>query len=133
MLESVLSAKGYKVLTAGDGLQALKVSNTHRGTIDLVVTDITLPQLSGWELADRITKARGQTAVLFISGFTSDDIARKYDFSGPIDFLQKPFTPETFVSKIRSVLDRAKTTRPSTTPGSDTTSNVVKIESFAAA
>jgi two-component system, cell cycle sensor histidine kinase and response regulator CckA len=108
MFEAILEAKGYNVLTAGDGLQALKVSNTHQGRIDLIVTDMTLPELSGWELADRIAKARGLTPTLYISGYSNEEIMRKYEFSGPIDFLQKPFAPETLLTRIRNVLSRAQ-------------------------
>jgi nitrogen-specific signal transduction histidine kinase/ActR/RegA family two-component response regulator len=106
MFEAVLTAKGYTVLTAGDGLQALKVSNHHQGQIDLLVTDIALPVLSGWELADRIAKARALTPILYISGFSNEEVSHRFAASAPIDFLQKPFAPEALLLKVRNVLER---------------------------
>jgi CheY-like chemotaxis protein len=109
MLVEVLTAKGYNVLAVGDGMEGLSLSRSHPSAIDLLITDLMLPELPGWQLADRIAKSRGPIPVLFISGYTSDEIAEKTQDRTGIEFLQKPFGNEAFLQKVRQILDHAKT------------------------
>ena len=105
MLVEVLTAKGYKVLDVGDGMAALALSHGHKGNIDLLVTDLMLPELPGWQLADRIAKARGAIPVVFMSGYTSEEVAHRTKGRNGIEFLQKPFGNEAFLVKVRQILD----------------------------
>jgi DNA-binding response OmpR family regulator len=109
MLAEVLTAKGYDVLAVADGMEGLSVSRNYRDTIDLLITDLMLPELPGWQLADRIAKSRGPIPVLFMSGYTRDEIAEKTKDRTGIDFLQKPFGNESFLQKVRQMLDQSKT------------------------
>ncbi|MDB6059092.1 MAG: Blue-light-activated protein, partial [Verrucomicrobiales bacterium] len=105
MLYEVLTAQGYNVIAVGDGMQGLTMSRTHQGTIDLLITDLMLPELPGWQLADRIAKSRGPIPVLFMSGYTNEEIADKTKGRTGIDFLQKPFGNDTLLRKVRTMLD----------------------------
>ena len=105
MLVEVLTAKGYNVVAAADGMAALALSHSHHGNIDLLVTDLMLPELPGWQLADRIAKARGPIRVLFISGYTSEEVTQQAKGRIGIEFLQKPFGNEALLVKIRQILD----------------------------
>jgi two-component system cell cycle sensor histidine kinase/response regulator CckA len=105
MLVEVLTAKGYNVLANGCGMSALAESHSYQGTIHLLITDLMLPELPGWQLADRIAKTRGATPVLFMSGYTSEEIAQKTKGRHGIDFLQKPFNNEALLIKVRQILD----------------------------
>lgn len=107
MLVEVLQSQGYKVLEAIDGEQALKIAEAQRGGIDLLVTDLVMPKISGRNLADKLMAARPGLKVLFISGYTDDEVVR---YGGGRDmaaaFLQKPFRPEVLLSKVRQVLEQ---------------------------
>lgn len=105
MLVEVLNAKGYHVLAAGDGMAALALSQSYQGTIHLLVTDLMLPGLPGWQLADRVAKARGPVPMLFMSGYTSEEVSEKAKGRSGIEFLQKPFGNEALLVKVRQMLD----------------------------
>ena len=105
MLVEVLTAKGYNVMAVGDGMQGLNISRTHQGVIDLLITDLMLPELPGWQLADRIAKSRGPIPVLFMSGYTNEEISEKTKGRTGMDFLQKPFSNEALLEKVRQILD----------------------------
>ena len=110
MLEEVLKSKGYRVLAAGDGMQALSVATSYDGVIHLLVTDVSLPVLTGWQLADRLAKARGDVPVLYISGYTGEEIAQRAATTRDAEYLQKPFQPDALLVKARQILDRKKPT-----------------------
>ncbi len=101
----VLRAKGYSVLEAHDGEGALAACKAHPGDIDLVLTDAVMPNLSGGELARRLSVARPGTKVLFMSGFTDSALIRHGVATGEVDCLLKPFTPESLAESVRRVLD----------------------------
>ena len=101
----VLRRHGYRVLTAADGRTALELADTHPGTIDLLITDVIMPELSGRQLADRLVERLPQLKVLFVSGYTDDAIVRHGILEPGIAFLQKPFSPESLARKVREVLD----------------------------
>jgi PAS domain S-box-containing protein len=108
MLVEVLKAAGYSVLDARHGEDALNVAEKHQGPIDLLVTDMTMPGFSGSELARRLGDKRPSMRVLFISGYTDQEAAHWDRLNQPLQYLQKPFHPDAFLSKARQILDRAK-------------------------
>jgi DNA-binding response OmpR family regulator len=110
MLEEVLKSKGYNVLSAGDGMQALSLASGFDGIIHLLITDVSLPVLTGWQLADKLSKARGEVPVLYVSGYTGEEIAQRAATTRDAAFLQKPFQPEALLVKARQILDRKKPT-----------------------
>jgi PAS domain S-box-containing protein len=103
----ILSGNGYKVLEAGNGREALLLSEAHRGEIHLLLTDVVMPKIGGRELADRIRTLRPELRILYMSGYTDDAILRDRVLEDGIPFLQKPFTPEGLARKVREVLDTA--------------------------
>lgn len=100
MLESV----GYNVLEAADGSDALQTVEHHAGPIDLMVTDVVMPQLNGFELARQVKEQRPDMKVLYVTGFIDvKEMSRQQGIS--LDtLLQKPFMPETLVKKVREML-----------------------------
>ena len=102
----ILEGRGYTVLEAGDGGEAMQLSARHEGSIDLLLTDVVMPELSGPELAERLAPLRPETRVLFTSGYTDHALLRASVWESGANFLQKPFTPEALVQKVRGVLDR---------------------------
>jgi len=101
----VLVQNGYTVLEARHGEEALRVCEQHEGTIHLMVTDVVMPEMSGRELAERLALLQPEMKVLYISGYTHNAIASHGVLEPGIAFLQKPFTPDALVCKVREVLD----------------------------
>ena len=101
----VLGAFGYKVLVARTGADALRIVAAHPGPIDLVATDVVMPEMSGGQLVEKVLKARPGVRVLFMSGYTDDEVMRRGVIDGATAFLQKPFTPDILAQKVRAVLD----------------------------
>jgi hypothetical protein len=104
LAREVLRRNGYVVLEARHGLDALRLAERHTDPIQLLVTDVVMPHMSGRELADRLAEVRPNMRVLFMSGYT-DHAAMHRHLTPGAAFLQKPFTPETFARKVRSMLD----------------------------
>jgi two-component system, cell cycle sensor histidine kinase and response regulator CckA len=100
-----LVASGYRVLSAKDGPEALTVAAGEPGTINLLLTDIVMPGMTGRELAERLAAVRPATRVLFMSGYTEDVVVRATAAAAGSAFLQKPFDPEALARKVREVLD----------------------------
>jgi PAS domain S-box-containing protein len=103
--ERVLSAFGYNVLVARTGAEALRIVAEHRGRIDLIATDVVMPEMNGSQLVTKVLKARPGIRVLFMSGYTDDEVVRRGVIDGQTAFLQKPFTPDLLAQKVRQVLD----------------------------
>jgi len=101
----VLRRHGYRMLTAADGRTALELAETHPGPIDLLITDVIMPELSGRQVADRLMERLPKLKVLYVSGYTDDAIVRHGILEPGIAFLQKPFSPESLARKVREVLD----------------------------
>jgi len=108
LILGMLRGKGYNVLVASDGDEALETAEKFEGAIHLLVTDVVMPRVSGPELAQRLLKARPDMGVLFMSGYTDKGII----FGGLVEpdtaFLQKPFTTGELARKVRGVLDAGK-------------------------
>jgi two-component system, cell cycle sensor histidine kinase and response regulator CckA len=103
----VLEARGYIVLEARNGQEALVLCDQHEGRIDLVATDVVMPGINGGMLVERLAVKRPALRVLFMSGYTDDDLLRRGIVDPRMAFLPKPFTPEALASKVREVLDGA--------------------------
>jgi two-component system cell cycle sensor histidine kinase/response regulator CckA len=101
----MLERHGYTVLEAPDGETALRLALMHQGDIDLLVTDVVMPDVGGRELADQLVARRPQLKVLYMSGYTDDAIVRHGNLQDGIAYLQKPFTPDALARKVRAVLD----------------------------
>jgi two-component system cell cycle sensor histidine kinase/response regulator CckA len=101
----VLESLGYTVLCAESGGQALDLVRDHKGKIDLVLTDVVMPEMSGREVERRLAEAGHAARVLFMSGYADDAILRHGVLETGVAFLQKPFTPDVLGRKVREVLD----------------------------
>jgi two-component system, cell cycle sensor histidine kinase and response regulator CckA len=103
----MLQLQGYTVLEAGNGDEALRVINKHgENTIDLVVTDVVMPQMGGKVLADKLKILRPNLKILFTSGYTDRAIVNNGVLEEGIDFLQKPFALDVLVRVVREILDK---------------------------
>jgi CheY-like chemotaxis protein len=102
--ELVLSESGYKVLSAPDAQEALR-QRPDAGGLDLLITDIVMPGLGGYELAQRLRSRRPDLKVLFTSGYTEDKLGPFNRLPPGTGFLQKPYRPEVLARKVREMLD----------------------------
>jgi two-component system, cell cycle sensor histidine kinase and response regulator CckA len=107
-----LRLRGYTVLEARDGLDALSVSKNHASTIHLTVTDVVMPHMSGGELAKELELLRPQTRMLFVSGYAGQTVLDHKVVDVENNFLQKPFTLKQLASKVRTVLDHNRQAVP---------------------
>jgi signal transduction histidine kinase/ActR/RegA family two-component response regulator len=105
LAERCLRSQGYRVLAAVDGVAALALCEHHRGTIDLLVTDVLMPRLSGPDLAEQLTATRPTLRVLYMSGYPQGAVANRRTAFSEAEFLQKPFLPDDLARRVRAVLD----------------------------
>ena len=105
MASVILTMYGYTVLEAQHGPEALELASQHQGRIDLMLTDVVMPLMSGRVLAAELRPERPDMRVLYMSGYTDDAIIQHGGFDAALHFIQKPFTPDTLAAKVRSVLD----------------------------
>jgi CheY-like chemotaxis protein len=105
----VLNQAGYRVLEASDGAMALRIAAEEVGEIDLVLTDIEMPTLGGRGMVDELHEMSPEIRVLFMSGYTDNEILRRGIRTSETDFLQKPFTAEALCAAVRSVLAKPAT------------------------
>ena len=103
---SILEEAGYKVISASGGAEAAELCAGRSEPIDLLLTDVVMPQSSGKEVADQLTKIQPSLRVLFMSGYTDEAIVHHGVLDANVEFIQKPFTPVTLSKKVRDVLDR---------------------------
>jgi CheY-like chemotaxis protein len=106
VIERVLSGNGYRVLLACEGSEALRVAGEHEGPIDLLITDVVMPGMGGREAASRLETSRPGLRVLFMSGYTDDAISHRGILETGLKFLQKPFTTDALLRKVREALER---------------------------
>jgi CheY-like chemotaxis protein len=105
LVRAVLESNGYKVLLATRGEDALSLADGNKGPINLMITDLVMPGMSGRELAERLAPKRPEMKVLYMSGYTDDTVVRHQVLDPDTPFLQKPFKPESLARKVREVLD----------------------------
>ncbi len=105
LAREILTLMGYTILTAREPAEALRISLEHTGIIDLLLTDVIMPGMSGRQLADRLTAERPGLKVVFMSGYTDNAIVHHGVLEPGTAFVQKPFTPESLTRKVRDVLD----------------------------
>jgi CheY-like chemotaxis protein len=105
LLQGILNKKGYKVLEAENGEDALRISRTHDGSIDLILTDVVMPKMSGKKVVERLQRLYPHVKVIYMSGYTDDAIVHHGVLEPGINFIEKPFTTEKLARKIREVLD----------------------------
>src|SRR5262249_19099350 len=107
LLQRSLCHNGYAVLVAEDGRQALRMIDGNHHPIDLLLTDMVMPGgINGYDLAQMLCKLRPELKVLYMSGYTDHFITGKRWLTSDFPLLQKPFTPNELVRKVREVLDR---------------------------
>jgi len=104
----ILSRQGYTVLEAGDGVQALEVSRAFDGDIHALVSDIVMPRMSGIQLAAHIVRERPHIRVLFMSGYTEEEIGPLFGSDIVPEFLPKPFTAARLVSAVAAALGNGR-------------------------
>jgi signal transduction histidine kinase len=102
---TILRKRGYNVLDAQDGVDALLVAEQHAGTIDLLLTDVVMPRMGGRPLAENLLALRPDVKVIYMSGYTDDVVVRNGLVEATLNFIQKPISPAGLARKIRDVLD----------------------------
>jgi two-component system, cell cycle sensor histidine kinase and response regulator CckA len=106
LVREILEKKGYTVIEAATGAEALHLWPIFRDDIDLLLTDIMMPQgVSGRELADRLLAEKPDLKVIYSSGYSLDVVSPGFSFKDGLNFLQKPYQPDTLARIVRSRLD----------------------------
>jgi PAS domain S-box-containing protein len=104
LITGVLASYGYSVLEACNGNSALSEAQQYAGRIDLLLTDVIMPDMTGKDVADRLHPARPEMKVLYVSGYSGEVIAHRGVLQAGVAYLPKPFTPTLLVRKVRQVL-----------------------------
>jgi DNA-binding NtrC family response regulator len=105
-LRETLLRNGYRVLEAADGRVALELAERYPGSISLLVADVVMPEVGGPELARLMVAARPRLRVVLVTGYGGDEHADELDGLA-VETLEKPFTTDAFVAKVREVLDES--------------------------
>jgi DNA-binding response OmpR family regulator len=108
LVRALLHSQGYSVLEARDAFDALRIADETASTIDLLLTDVVMPGMSGRELADRLLEERPETRLLYMSGYTEDTVLLHGVRTSGTAFLCKPFSPDLLLKRVREVLDGAR-------------------------
>jgi len=101
----VLESKGYRVIEASDGNEALRTCRGYDGPIHLLLTDVVMPRMGGVDLAEQVVAARPDMRILFMSGYAENAIVSQGILKPGASFISKPFRPSLLASKVREVLD----------------------------
>jgi PAS domain S-box-containing protein len=108
LVQEALRLSGYEVLVARHGIEALLTGAKHLGPIHLLLTDVAMPQMSGPEVAEKLSVARPEIKILYMSGYPDHPVFEQGGVRRDTAFLQKPFTPNLLTQKVREVLDGKK-------------------------
>jgi PAS domain S-box-containing protein len=101
----ILRESGYVVLSTTSGADAMDITAAHIKPIDLLITDVVMPEMSGPELANNLRRARGEMRILYMSGYTDDAVLVRQGLPEHSAFIRKPYTPQQFLQKVRETLD----------------------------
>ncbi len=104
-VHDVLRKNGYRVLEVPNGDEAIERSTSHRDAIHIMVTEVVMPGISGLDLARQLAGSRPKMRVLYLSGYTDELVERQGVLKPGAAFLQKPFTPDALLRKVRELLD----------------------------
>jgi PAS domain S-box-containing protein len=104
LIGKILRHQGYRVLEAKDGQHAIEIFQTHRGTVDLVIADVTMPEMDGLQLVEHLRKLQDGIKVLYISGYTPDVARCAPDLAQGRGFLRKPFTLGALQDKVKELI-----------------------------
>jgi hypothetical protein len=110
LVRETLVREGYRILDAADPIDARRISETFRGQIQLLITDVVMPKVSGRELAEMLAHGRPEMKILYMSGYTDSAVLNSGIFHKEVAFLQKPFSPAALAAKVREVLEGHGTT-----------------------
>lgn len=103
---SVLTNQGYNILQAESGLRALEVWDVNKNNIDLVLTDLIMPdRVNGRELAEKLWAERPGLKVIFMSGYSAEAVGKEFVLGRGLNYLQKPYHPNKLTSVVRTCLD----------------------------
>jgi two-component system cell cycle sensor histidine kinase/response regulator CckA len=105
----LLTRQGYTVITAGNGAEAVDTASTHQGEIDVLLTDVIMPQMLGKEAAEKIRRIRPHISVLYMSGYAQPILASQGRLDANVTLLDKPFTERELLDKVTAVLARNHT------------------------
>ena len=108
LAKRLLTQKGYRVLEASDGAIALRLAAGHVGEIDLVLTDVAMPNLGGRGMVEELRELSPDLRVLFMSGYLKEEVFPDKAAAKRTPYLQKPFTGETLLSEVRAALGYAR-------------------------
>ncbi len=100
----ILKRQGYVVLSASLPSKAIEIAQEHEGNIDLLITDIIMPEMNGQELANKIAHIRPVTKILLMSGYTGDVISKQALLNSNMQFMEKPFLPRNLKEKVQEML-----------------------------
>jgi len=103
---AALREYGYKVLSAADGNEALRIYQENKDSIDLLLTDVIMPQMSGRELAEKISAEDPDMNILYFSGYTDNSIVHHGVLDEGMEFIQKPFSHTDLALKIKNILKK---------------------------
>jgi hypothetical protein len=105
LVRETLERDGYKVIDSADPVEAQRLAENYRGRIQLLITDVVMPKLSGKELSRILTGKRTDMKVLYMSGYTDSAIVNSGILQKEVAFLQKPFTPASLSARVREVIE----------------------------
>ena len=106
LARQILERYGYRIFEAGTGAEALKLWPEHAREIDLLLTDIMMPEgITGWELAGKLRAERPDLKVICASGYSLDLLSKQFEAPAAFRFLQKPFKPQMLAMAVRECLD----------------------------